>query len=197
MKRGIEYAGSRQKRSLDLIIAGMLSPVSAVCRGLVTVDLLLRNAEEMTACFEQARIGRDARPFHIRKLRTLNEFNLQPSSRITACLRRLGLDEAVQAANIREGSMSAAGFRPIVPEEYTQALDEMDISNQKRWMTVVRHTKPGIFSSFAYYYHQNPDPNPDFANIRAEMDYKDFIEQGTLKNDFKIMAGALRLPGVI
>lgn len=196
MKRGIEYAGSRQKRVLDLLVAGILTPASMACRSLITADLMYRNAEEMTACFEQERIGRGGVTFNIWKLRTLSQYNLQPHSRMAACLRKLGLDEVVQVRNIIDGSMSAVGFRPLIAEEYEQTLDELDASGRQRWLQVVNHTRPGIFSSFAYYYHEHPEPNPDFANIRAEMDYRDFIERGSVVNDIRIMAGALKLPGV-
>lgn len=187
MKRGLEYALSAQKRSFDVAVAVGLTPVSVACRTVVTLDLLRKNAEELSATFEQDRIGQGGESFVIKKIRTLNPLNGQPYSRLAWYMRKLGLDETAQAANIFEGTMSAAGYRPLISEEYEESMDSMTTANQRRWGQVIGNTKPGIVSSFALYYHEHPEPDPNFADLRAEMDYRDFVEQASLAHDIKML----------
>ncbi|HEY3734160.1 MAG TPA: sugar transferase [Streptosporangiaceae bacterium] len=92
--------------------------------------------------FRQVRVGRNGRPFHVFKFRTMvvdaeqqkavleeqNEsdgllFKIKDDPRITKAgtmLRRYSLDELPQLINVLVGQMSLVGPRPALPEEVSQ-----------------------------------------------------------------------------
>ena len=103
--------------------------------------------------FVQVRIGRDARPFRMLKIRTMHPDVVGPAGatlvswtycgdpRITSIgrwLRRWRLDEIPQFLNVLSGSMSLVGPRPETREatEYLQAR----IPNYRRRLIV----RPGV-----------------------------------------------------
>ena len=131
----------RTKRMLDLAgaiaLVGLLAPLFAF------LVLWIKKDGKGPAFFRQARIGRDGKPFHIYKFRSmvpnadsvLHEYlNANPEAeaewkatqklkndpRITragAFLRRTSLDELPQLFNVLKGEMSLVGPRPIVEDE--------------------------------------------------------------------------------
>ena len=138
----IRLAGWRAavKRALDVsgasVLAILLGPIliAAMCVVLVT--------DGRPVLFRQVRIGREGRPFVLRKVRTmvrdaeaqlaslkeLNEaaghfFNLSDDPRITRTgriLRRWSIDEIPQLWSVLKGDMSLVGPRPLfsAPEDY-------------------------------------------------------------------------------
>ncbi len=111
------------KRVFDIVIAAValvvLSPL------LLIVALLVRATSRGPVFFRQERIGRDFRPFHICKFRSMVQdapkqgslvtFGADP--RITTVghfLRATKLDELPQLLNVLVGDMSLVGPRPEV-----------------------------------------------------------------------------------
>jgi exopolysaccharide biosynthesis polyprenyl glycosylphosphotransferase len=123
------------KRLLDLSLGAALLllalPVLAACA------LAVRLTSPGPVLYRQVRIGRDRRPFTLRKLRTMrldaelegDEVLAQADDpRLTpigALLRRLRLDEIPQLANVLDGTMSLVGPRPERPGFVQRYLAEV------------------------------------------------------------------------
>ncbi len=123
------------KRLLDLVLGAALLllalPVLAACA------LAVRLTSPGPALYRQVRIGRDRRPFALRKLRTMrldaegegDEVLARPDDpRLTpigAFLRRLRLDEVPQLVNVLNGTMSLVGPRPERPGFVQRYLAEV------------------------------------------------------------------------
>ena len=133
---GIPLVGFRQgfgrgyylqmKRFLDLLTAGVLSPVLFVSG--VAIAAGIRWNAGGPVFFKQTRIGQDGRQFTMYKFRTL--YNVKPeqispeisgqgqcpvTTPLGAFLRRTGLDEIPQLLNVLKGDMSFIGPRPEMP----------------------------------------------------------------------------------
>lgn len=130
-------AVSRMKRNFDLIVGSALAvgtlPIMIAILAFVFIE------SGWPVLFRQERIGYKGRPFRIWKVRTMihdaeslrpslmasNEapfpaFKLRNDPRVTRVgrlLRRSGLDELPQLANVITGEMSLVGPRPPLPRE--------------------------------------------------------------------------------
>ena len=138
----IRLAGWRAavKRALDVagasVLAVLLGPI------LIAAMLVVLVTDGRPVLFRQVRIGREGRPFALRKVRTmvreaeaqlasLNELNeagghffkLSDDPRVTRTgrvLRRWSIDEIPQLWSVLKGDMSLVGPRPLfsAPEDY-------------------------------------------------------------------------------
>jgi exopolysaccharide biosynthesis polyprenyl glycosylphosphotransferase len=134
-----QYDGVKHvlKRALDMTLGGaaliVISPI------LLVIALLIKLDSPGPALFRQERIGRNGRPFHMLKFRSMvrtaeddlaglldkNEgagvlFKIRSDPRITKIgrvLRKYSLDELPQLWNIVVGQMSMVGPRPPLPSE--------------------------------------------------------------------------------
>lgn len=194
MKTGIEYASSSQKRAIDLGIATLLTPLSWSVQAAAALSMHHAGLWEYSSKFTQTRIGMNEQPFDIYKIRTLRpDSDEMPYSALAALLRKFGLDETAQAKNIRLGAMSAAGFRPLIPEENERSMDLMGARHQRMQRAVFQYTKPGFVSSFALHYHSHPEADPNFDEMRAELNYRDFIAEGSPRRDIQIFGSFIGL----
>ena len=111
------------KRGMDILLATLalivLSPVMLALAALVRLQL------GAPVLFSQVRPGRAARPFLLRKFRTMRvacdaSGNALPDAeRLTAFgrfMRRTSLDELPQLWNVLTGEMSLVGPRPLLTE---------------------------------------------------------------------------------
>jgi exopolysaccharide biosynthesis polyprenyl glycosylphosphotransferase len=141
-----DLTGARQaiKNLFDRLAAAsallLLSPV------FVAIAIAIKLGDGGPVFFRQVRVGRNGRPFHVWKFRTMvpdaekrladlaerNEcrdgvlFKIKDDPRITrvgSMLRRTSLDELPQLINVLVGQMSLVGPRPALPEEAAQYGD--------------------------------------------------------------------------
>lgn len=171
------------KRVIDVFVAGaglvVTGPVIAVAAVVATVDT------GRCGVFVQRRIGRDARPFPLLKIRTMRPtggvattVTVGGDTRITrlgAVMRRLKVDELPQLMNVLVGDMSLVGPRPDVPGFADK------LTGQDRLMLSVR---PGITGPAALVYRHEESllvgvDDPDRFNreviwpdkVRINVDY--------------------------
>lgn len=126
----------RGKRTLDLAFAGIACFVFAPAAAMIALAIWLD--DRGSPFFVQMRIGQGRRPFRILKFRSMRNGVV---TRVGRWLRRTGLDELPQFANVCRGDMSVVGPRPLTQEDIERLS----------WSTA-RHdwrfeTKPGITGS--------------------------------------------------
>ena len=117
-------------RVLDLLVGGLAALLSAPLVALAALAIRLESPGR--AIYRQTRVGKDGRPFEIRKLRTMvrgAEFTgaglaIQEGddriTRVGAILRRASLDELPNLWNVVRGEMSIVGPRPTVQVQVDQ-----------------------------------------------------------------------------
>lgn len=136
---GAEMSASQRlaKRSLDIIVAGVILLMSSPLLGALALGIYLEDRGPVL--FRQVRVGEGGAKFTVLKLRTmhvnaeerlgelleLNEagghlFKMRDDPRITHIgkfLRRTSMDELPQLVNVLRGEMSLVGPRPALPHE--------------------------------------------------------------------------------
>ena len=131
---------SAAKRTFDSVSAALgllvVAPLGAAIAAAIRLD------SPGPVIFKQVRVGKDGRPFEVRKFRTMvqdaealvealrahNEadgplFKLREDPRVTRVgrfLRKTSLDELPQLVNVLRGEMSLVGPRPALPEELVE-----------------------------------------------------------------------------
>lgn len=115
------------KRVLDILISG--AAILVLCIPMLLLMLLIYIDDPGKVIFAQNRIGRNAKPFRIYKIRTMvastpgnlsaREFRDADRyvTRMGALLRKASLDELPQLLNVFKGDMSIVGPRPLIAEE--------------------------------------------------------------------------------
>lgn len=144
------------KRAVDILLATAGLILLAPVFGLVACCIKLTSRGPIW--FRQIRIGKDGRPFHILKFRSMvtqaianNErITVAGDSRVTAVgklLRHYKVDELPQLWNIIQGHMSLVGPRPELPRYVSAYTPEQ---------RVVLSARPGITdpASLAYRYEE-------------------------------------------
>jgi len=182
--------------SLSVLALLFLSPALLV----IAASILAEDGAPIL--FAQVRVGREGKPFRLRKFRTMRRGQSGPSitargdSRITRVgqfLRKFKLDELPQLWNVVLGEMSLVGPRPEVPEfvDYSQPV----------WRSVLR-VRPGITdpASVAYrneeellakasdpirYYQESVLP----AKLALNLEY---LERRSLWLDLKVMTQTVK-----
>ncbi len=98
------------KYLVDRILAGILFVfLIPVIIGITVLLFLLQKK----VFFTQIRIGKNNKPFFLRKFCTLHDNNPSNTTALGRILRRTGLDELPQLLNVMNGDMSLIGPRPL------------------------------------------------------------------------------------
>jgi lipopolysaccharide/colanic/teichoic acid biosynthesis glycosyltransferase len=113
------------KRVFDFLVASVVVVLTAPLIAVLGAAIKLDSPGPML--FRTLRVGRDGRPFHLLKLRTMAVGSDRAGLAVTASgdarvtrvgrwLRRLKLDEVPQFVNVARGEMSIVGPRPEHPD---------------------------------------------------------------------------------
>jgi lipopolysaccharide/colanic/teichoic acid biosynthesis glycosyltransferase len=175
-------------RPLDLALALVLLVVTAPLLGLAALAIKLESRGPVF--YRQRRVGKDARPFELVKLRTMvpgaetmgaGIYVLEGDARITRVgrlLRRFSLDELPNLINVVRGELAVVGPRPTVQEQVDRYTER-----QRRRLEV----KPGI-TGWAQINGRTSLPWPD----RIELDVW-YVEHRSLRLDLRILARTARM----
>jgi lipopolysaccharide/colanic/teichoic acid biosynthesis glycosyltransferase len=175
-------------RPLDLALALVLLVVTAPLLGLAARAIKLESRGPVF--YRQRRVGKDARPFELVKLRTMvpgaetmgaGIYVLEGDARITrvgGLLRRFSLDELPNLINVVRGELAIVGPRPTVQEQVDRYTER-----QRRRLEV----KPGI-TGWAQINGRTSLPWPD----RIELDVW-YVEHRSLRLDLRILARTARM----
>src|SRR5262245_55499575 len=192
------------KRLFDLFGAGLALLVLAPL--LVAVGLAVKLDSRGPVFFRQERVGRQGKPFRIRKFRTMvadapargPQITVGADARITrvgAFLRHYRLDELPQFIDVLRGDMSLVGPRPEVPRYVAMYPPEMKAK--------VLAVRPGItdpasleFVDEGELLARAADPEREYVEVilprklRAATAYAD---HATLRTDVLVILRTLRL----
>ena len=158
---GMTRAGHIVKRTFDVVLSGTLllifSPLIALCA------LAVKLEDGDPVIYKQERIGRNGKPFHILKFRSMRKdaeaqgcpalYAGDEDPRLTKVgkfLRQHHLDELPQLWNVFRGDMSFIGYRP----ERQYYIDQIMARNPRyRYLYQIR---PGV-TSYATLYNGYTD----------------------------------------
>jgi lipopolysaccharide/colanic/teichoic acid biosynthesis glycosyltransferase len=175
-------------RVLDVVVAAALLLVASPLLALAALAIRLESRGPVF--YRQLRVGRDAEPFQLWKLRTMvpgaesmgaGIYVLEGDARITRVgrmLRRFSLDELPNLVNVLRGEMAIVGPRPTVQEQVDRYTDR-----QRRRLEV----KPGI-TGWAQINGRTSLSWPE----RIELDVW-YVEHRSMRLDLRILARTARM----
>jgi lipopolysaccharide/colanic/teichoic acid biosynthesis glycosyltransferase len=175
-------------RILDIAIASVLLVLASPI--LLAAVIAIRLESKGSPFYKQRRVGKDAEPFELLKLRTMvtgaehigaglavNEGDPR-ITRVGALLRRFSLDELPNLINVLRGELAIVGPRPTIQAQVDQYTDR-----QRRRLEV----KPGI-TGWAQVNGRAALP----WNERIELDVW-YVDHRSLWLDMKILAMTARM----
>jgi lipopolysaccharide/colanic/teichoic acid biosynthesis glycosyltransferase len=178
------YLDRPAKRALDIFFSLLVLPVALP---LVLVSAIITVfSDGGPAFFIQERIGFDAKPFKMLKIRTLRKTFLSSEGQqhqvndilwVGKLLRKFRIDELPQIWNILNGEMSWVGPRPEIPH-YFEIYKNLDPQFVKR-----QQCRPGITGLAQLH---NPDATPENSLEKLPNDLK-YIEHASLFMDIIIL----------
>jgi lipopolysaccharide/colanic/teichoic acid biosynthesis glycosyltransferase len=175
-------------RPFDILLAGLLLLLAAPLLALAA--LLIRLESRGPVFYRQRRVGLNAEPFELWKLRTMvpgaesmgaGIYVVEGDPRITRVgrlLRRFSLDELPNLINVLRGEMAIVGPRPTVQEQVERYTER-----QRRRLEV----KPGI-TGWAQVNGRTSLPWPE----RIELDVW-YVENRSMRLDLRILAKTARM----
>lgn len=182
--RGIDYAHSEEKRQFDRYAVRYARPFA------IAAKYAIAATSRQNPVFMQERVGQDGIRFSTYKLRTLGSDNLTPTNAMTAVMRRTGFDELIQYKNILVGDMSMVGHRPLTPNEYEVAFDDVPTAIVDRYLATVVPTRPGLVGSFVISSHLGEIEDHAMRLKRLEMDIQDVVD-GSYTRDKELFWGVI------
>jgi lipopolysaccharide/colanic/teichoic acid biosynthesis glycosyltransferase len=177
------------KRIMDVAIALPAGIASLIVYPFIAIAIYLDDRGPLF--FYQERVGKDGKPIHIIKFRTMTthaagQYNAQgqAENRITnigAFIRKTRIDEIPQLWNVIRGDISLIGPRPELPKLVSMYEHEIPYYG-------IRHIiKPGL-SGWAQLYHDNhPHHGVAVAQTKEKLSYDLFyLKNRSFLLDIKI-----------
>ena len=186
----LDDVGNRiKKRALDITVS--LFVIVFILSWLIPIlGLLIFLESGFPIFFKQLRTGKDKKPFHCWKFRSMKsnkDANLKQATlndeRITKLgrfLRKTSLDEFPQFINVFRGEMSLVGPRPHMvkhTKDYSQVVDDY---------MVRQFIKPGITGWAQINGYRGEITNPEQIHMRVNKDLW-YLENWTLWLDIQIL----------
>jgi exopolysaccharide biosynthesis polyprenyl glycosylphosphotransferase len=177
------------KRSMDILIAGVLGIISLVFYPFVYIAIKFEDGGPIF--FEAERVGQNNKIFKLIKFRSMTTDAQREERKITrvgAILRKTRIDELPQIWNVFKGDLSLVGPRPEMP-------DYVHIYEKNIPYYSVRHLiKPGL-SGWAQIHQDNP---PKFAVAHGQTKLKlsydlYYIKNRSLLVDIKIALRTIKI----
>ena len=186
----MEDIGNRvKKRVLDIVVSFLV--VVLILSWLIPLlGLLIMLESRGPVLFAQSRTGRNDKPFHCLKFRSMrmnkeleSKQATKNDSRVTrlgAFMRRTSLDEFPQFINVLKGDMSLVGPRPHMIKHTT------DFSKMVNHYMVRQFLKPGITGWAQINSFRGEITNPDQLKMRVASDLW-YLENWTIWLDLRII----------
>ncbi|HSV88897.1 MAG TPA: sugar transferase [Bacteroidales bacterium] len=196
----MNYRLNLTKRLIDVV----LSSIGLIFLSIPIVFISLIIKVTGPVFFEQLRIGKNGKPFHLIKFRSMKiaagksagSFDAGDSSRITPLgrfLRKTKLDELPQLINVLKGDMSIVGPRPEV-KQWTEVYPE-------KWK-IVHTVKPGITDNASIEFRNEEeilsnsnDPVKTYKEVilPRKLDlYVDYVNNHSPAGDLKIILKTIK-----
>ncbi len=181
------------KRTFDVIFSSILGVLSLLVYPFVWIAVRFDDGGD--AFIVQERVGRNNRPIHIRKFRTManddkGEYangNQNNVTRVGALLRKTRMDELPQLWSVLRGDLSLIGPRPELPSLARQYEKEIPYYN-------VRHLiKPGLSGWAQVYHDRHPHHGVAVNETREKLSYDlYYIKNRSFLTDTKIALHTIR-----
>lgn len=191
MNAGVEATRASAKRAFDIIFS-----VIAILAGLpvfISLMLITKFTSKGPVFYRQERIGRNGKPFHILKFRSMivdSELNgpqltTDNDPRITKWgnfMRKTHLDELPQFFNVLMGDMSVVGPRP----ERVHFIKQI-VARQPKYVQLLA-LRPGITSIGQVDYGYAETVQEMCQRVRLDLQY---LTQVNLLTDLKIIGSTI------
>ena len=174
MIAGEDYVFSKQKRAFDLLIAYPATPISEMAKLAARLCII---PPEFSSTAQELKMGADDETITIDKIRTMDPDTGEVfPHRFVPLIRAYGVDEIAQVKQVRKGTMSVTGHRPMHPDDQVRFLEgaSHDREGSKlvdTYRATVARARPGIISSAGIVRHGATILTP---NEYLAMDIEDF-----------------------
>jgi lipopolysaccharide/colanic/teichoic acid biosynthesis glycosyltransferase len=200
MKTGPDYLTSSSKRNLDIAGAVVLSGALALPSMISLASAAIDN-RSTDPFYRQVRVDGEGVPFTITKLRTLAPGSdatgvahgtYDPrASKLGTILRRFGLDEIPQLADVMNGNMSLVGVRANSESGLNRLQMEVPALFDTWYEEAYRAGKPALMSPTQLYKRSHKKWNSQLTEEGMRLDLN-YVNHASLKEDLKFL-GALPL----
>lgn len=173
MKSGIHWNCSTEKRSFDLALATLLTPVDKAASSVVRKLVERSCGIDMNPVVYDERLGVFGEIFWSARYRTTGPGDASRLGRWAQCLQDCGLDRAAQLRNIRAGEMGFVGPQPVSKKEYESTMESLTPYDQRKWTDVLKYYVPGYISSYMVDDLATRRAEDTDLGLRAELDIMD------------------------
>ncbi|MEV4004838.1 sugar transferase [Actinomadura sp. NPDC049753] len=196
---GPAWTLSAEKRALDLLIAGAISPVYVPTAAVGAALMFLENGR--APLMRQWRIGRNGVPFRLLHVRTMEDGRGVDASRGSddpratprgRVLRKGTLDQFVEVVHVVRGQMSISNPRPLLEFDRGLMRDVLSPSEYSEWDWATTIGRPGMYSTFGNESIGLEPQSERFLFRRAECDVED-ARCASLERDLKIIGDTAKI----